>query len=158
MPQYELKLGTSRLVLNSNLFTIKNIRKLDKELDLATGEFLDNVNNKMKLLNELGKGYQEILTKKDEESEEEYTERIKPLQEEINTKTEEIVGQDGMDSVLPLSYAAVKILAALDNQEGKVTPENFDSCVRDDLDTFIMDVCTKGKLKFKSIYKEFIKE
>ena len=156
--KYELALGRSRLLLDSSSLTIKSIRRIDKELDLAVAEFLEGINNKLKLINELNENYKEVFTRKEEETDEEYAERTKVPTEEINNKAKDIVGEDGIDSLYPLAFSALRIFASLEHQEDKVTAESFDNACWDEVITFILEFSKKGKLRFRGVFEEYIKK
>lgn len=154
MDKYELKIGNNRLVLDKHLLTITNIRKLNRELAIAHEDWLKDINDKLDKIKEIGEQHKDTLDKGDKESPEEYQERIKPIQDDVNNKLKEIVGEDGIDSLIPLAFKTLQIMASLDRQESKVTMENLENSVWQDVREFISSFLGVGRVDFGKVFAD----
>jgi hypothetical protein len=135
------KFGPTDLRVSKDYLTIGAIKQLRKRCREIKQAVIDQFAAREEEFNKIVDKYAESLVKlvdeetKEEESDEAYLDRIKPILEERNEELKVYMDTIPDDEVLEIiAFDILVELAKLSgNQESKVTKENFENCVWKDV-------------------------
>lgn len=122
----ELELGAERVVVKSDTITVKTARLLRSNIKAVRDIYNKELDQQNEAVQKVLEKYKETLTKKDDESIEEFNKRVEPVLVERKAEVDLLIPEDKESFIMDIAYRCIKAIAEQFGQAHKVTPTNFD--------------------------------